>query len=434
MGGAPAIRSDERRTRQLSGAPAIRSEERRTRQLAVTKRRATALLCGATVVFIAVTLFGGHATWAGYVQATAEASMVGGLADWFAVTALFRRPLGLPIPHTAIVAERKEQFGTTLGEFVQESLLTPEAIAERVQAADVVGRLADWLAAPGNGERVAGQAADGAVAAVDLLRDEEIRDTIEELLRARVDAVAVAPLAGRMLRYLTDDGRYEPVVDASLRSLDRYLEAHRDELRTRLSERSPWWLPGAVEDRIFERLLEGARAVVREMVGQPEHHLRQDLQARLVKFISDLETSPDLRDRGEELKRELLAQPQLRDWAGTLWAQMKAELREQASDPESLLRERLSAAITGGGERLRSDAELRSRVEQAVESAVCYVADRFNPEIAALISATIARWDSEETSRRLELLLGPDLQYIRINGTIVGGLAGLALYALSRAL
>jgi uncharacterized membrane-anchored protein YjiN (DUF445 family) len=418
----------------MSSVPALRSEERRRRQLVVTKRRATALLGAVTVLFAVVTLVGGHATWAGYVQATAEASMVGALADWFAVTALFRRPLGLPIPHTAIVSERKEQFGATLGEFIQESFLTPSAIVDRVRAADVVTRLADWLAQPTNASRLAAQAADAAVAFADLLHDEAIRDTIEGLIRSRVDTLVVAPLAGRALRYATQDGRHAPVVDSLLAGLDRYLDAHRDELREWVGDQAPWWLPGAVEDRMFERLLEGARTALRDMVGHPEHQLRQDIEKGLARLVSDLETSPDLRDRGEQIKLDLLAQPQMRSWAGALWEQVKDELRAQASDPASELRARLAAAIVGAGERLRTDEALRARVSDAVERAVSYLTERFNGEIASLVSGTIARWDGEETSRRLELLLGPDLQYIRINGTVVGAAAGLALYAISRAL
>ncbi|HEY2427512.1 MAG TPA: DUF445 domain-containing protein, partial [Acidimicrobiales bacterium] len=396
--------------------PPVRSEERRRRQLVVTKRRATALLGAVAALFVAVTLVGGHAAWKGYVQATAEASLVGGLADWFAVTALFRRPLGLPIPHTAIIVERKQQFGATLGEFIQESFLSPSVLVERVRAADVVTRVAEWLSQPDHANQLAAQGADAAVAFADLLRDEEIKDTIEEVIRARVDALDVAPMAGRALRYLTDGGRHAPVVDALLSGLDRYLDVHREELRERMADRAPWWLPGAVEDRVFERLLEGARAAVRDMVGHPDHELRQALEKGIARLVTELDTSPEMHDRGERLKADLLAQPELRTWAGAIWLQAKQELRAQASDPASQLRQRLAAAIAGFGQRLETDAALRARVSEAVEHGVQYVAERFNGEIADLISGTIDRWDGAETSRRLELLLGPDLQYIRING------------------
>jgi uncharacterized membrane-anchored protein YjiN (DUF445 family) len=417
-----------------STVPLLRSETVKLRQLVVNKRRASALLAFSSVVFLAVTIWGGRGGWAGYLQATAEASMVGGLADWFAVTALFRRPLGLPIPHTAIVVERKNAFAETLGEFIQDSFLTPDTIVERVRAAAVVPRLADWVAEPVHAARVAGHLADGAAAFADLVRDEEVHDAIAAIVRQRADAVPLAPLAGRALRFLTDGGRHEQVLDAAIRGLDRYLDEHRGELHERLDEQSPWWLPGALEDRIFDRLLEGARNVLQAMAPDRGHPLRRQLDARLAQLATDLETSPSLRQRGEQLKQELLSQPELGDWVAKLWADVKAQLRAQAPDPDSELRRRLAAAVATGGHHLRDDPVLASKVQDAVEVGGRYVAEHFHGEIANLVSTTIARWDADETSRRLELLLGPDLQYIRINGTIVGGAAGLVLYTIAQLL
>jgi uncharacterized membrane-anchored protein YjiN (DUF445 family) len=400
----------------------------------VTKRRATALLGAVTVVFVVVTASGAHATWAGYLQAAAEASMVGGLADWFAVTALFRHPLGLPIPHTAVVVERKDNFAATLGEFIQESFLTREAIVERVRGADVVTRIADWLGEPANARRLAAEVADGVVAFADLLRDDDVHQALESMVRARVEAIPLAPLAGRALRFLTEGGRHDELVDAGLRGLDRYLADHRDELRHRIGEQSPWWLPGAVEDRIFERLLDGVRAVLQEMAGNRNHHLRREFELRVAQLANDLETSPALRARGEQLKQELLSQPQLRQWVAALWRDTKEQLRAQASDPDSELRRRVAEALQAAAVRLREEPELRERVQGALETAVSYVAEHFDGEIAGLVSGTVARWDANETARRLELLLGPDLQYIRINGTVVGGATGVLLHAVAQTL
>jgi uncharacterized membrane-anchored protein YjiN (DUF445 family) len=411
-----------------------RAEDARRRQLVVTKRRATGLLAGVTVVFLVATVWSGDQGWAGYIQATAAAAMVGGLADWFAVTALFRHPLGLPIPHTAIVVERKDQFARTLGEFIRESFLTPEVLVERVRAAEVVPRLAAWLADPANAARVAAEAADAAVAVSDLLKDDDVHRTLEDAVRNRVEALPLAPLAGRTLRFLTEDGRSDEVVDAGFRALDRFLEQHRDELRQRFGRKSPWWLPGAVESRIFDRLLDGARTLFREMASDRDHELRRQLGVRLGKLAVELETSPVLRERGEQLKHEVLAQPELRDWVANLWRDAKRELRAQASDPDSELRRRMVVGIVAAGERLRNDPALAATVQSGMESAVTYVALHFDGEIAALITGTIARWDARETADRLELLLGPDLQYVRINGTVVGGLAGLVLHTLSRLL
>ena len=406
-------------------------EDVRRRQLAVTKRRATALLAAVSVVFLVTAIWGGDAGWVGYVEATAAASMVGGLADWFAVTALFRRPLGLPIPHTAIVVERKDQFGTTLADFMRESFLTEEVLVERLRAADVVTRLGGWLAKDEHASRVAAELADAAVAGADLLQDDDVHRTVEEVLRDRVEAIPLAPLAGRALRFMTDGGRHDEVLDAALAGLDRYLAAHGQELRAQLGSKSPWWLPGAVEDRIFDRLLDGARSVLRDMAADRDHSLRRQFDARLRILAAELETSVALRERGEKLKHEVLSQPQVREWVAALWADAKGQLRAQACDPDSELRRRLVAGIMAGGRRLQDDPELAASVQRALERAVAYLADRFDDDIAAFISGTIARWDAQETATRLELLLGPDLQYVRINGTVVGAIAGLALHAVT---
>jgi uncharacterized membrane-anchored protein YjiN (DUF445 family) len=413
-------------------APPLRSEARRRRQLVVTKRRATALLVAVTVVFLIVTVVGAHHTWTGYLQATAEASMVGALADWFAVTALFRHPLGVPIPHTAIVVERKDQFAETLGEFIQESFLTPDALVERVRTGRVVSRLADWLADPDTGVRLAGDVADGIVTVVDLLHDDDVHTALERLLGEQVDAVPLAPVAGRALRFLTEDGRHDKVLDALLVGLGRTLEEHHDDLRNRLGWYMPWWVPLSVEDRIYERLFVAARDTLHEMVADPTHHLRRELDAKLIRLAADLEHSPTMRARGEELKRDLLAQPLLRDWVATVWTEVKERLRAHAADPGSELRRQLARAFTTFGVRLRDDPTLAAAAEDAIESAVRYVARHFDTEVSSLVSGTIASWDAEETSRRLELLLGPDLQYIRINGTVVGAAAGLLLHAVAQ--
>ena len=415
-----------------SSAAPTRGEQVRRRQLAVAKRRASALLALVTLVFLGASLWRGGGSWVGYVQATALASMAGGLADWFAVTALFRRPLGLPIPHTAIVVERKDQFAATLGAFVQERFLTPDVVVERVAGAEVVPRLAAWLADPGNAARVAAEAAKGFVALADGLRDDDVHRTLEDVLRSRAEAVPLAPLAGRALRFLVADGRHHQALDAALNGLDRYLEDHRAELKERLGAQSPWWLPGAVEDRIFERLLDGARAVVRDMARDHHHQLRQQFDARLALLCHELETSPALLARGEQLKGDVLARPEVRDWVAEVWRDVKVQLRQQAEDPNSELRGRLAAAIGGTGRRLQDDTALAARLQVGIESGARYVTENFQGEIASLVTNTVARWDAAETADRLELLLGPDLQYVRLNGTVVGAAVGLLLHVVSQ--
>lgn len=417
-------------------APATSPNELATRrQLVAMRRRATALLGLVTAVFAITVVVGvedGSAL--GYLQAAAEASMVGGLADWFAVVALFRHPLGVPIPHTAVIPERKDQFGETLGDFIQTSFLTPDAVVERVQLARVGDRVAAWLADPANADRLAAHLADGAVQVADLLRDEDVQAVLDGAVRRRLEATPVAPLAGRALAALTRGQRHAEALDSGLRGLERYLDLHREDLRARFEAKAPWWLPGAVEDRIFERLLDGARAVLDDMVSDHTHDLRRQLDARIAEIADDLQHSPEWRARGDELAQELLDQPELRNWAAGLWSDAKAQLRSQAADPGSELRRQLARGITAAGQRMQAEPALSASVQNGAEAGARYVVEHFGDEIGQLVSSTISRWDGEETAQRLELLLGPDLQIIRINGTVVGGLAGLGLHAIAQLL
>jgi uncharacterized membrane-anchored protein YjiN (DUF445 family) len=406
----------------------------RRQRLRVMRRRATGMLLAVTAAFFVIVLVGSDATWVGYLRATVEASMVGALADWFAVTALFRHPLGVPIPHTAVIPERKDQFGETLGEFVQSSFLTPDILVERVRTARVADRLAAWLSAPGNAERLARHMADAAVTFADVLREDEVQRAIEGAIRRRVEATPLAPVAGRALGLLTEGGRHQQLLDAALRAVDRFLDENQDSLRARFAAEAPWWLPESVEDRLFVRLIDGARRLAHDVAANPHHELRRQADERIRRLVDELQTSDEMLARGEELKAELLAHPELRTWAATVWRDVKAGLREQADDPDSELRRRLADAVCSLGQRLRDDAGLAERTEKALETGVRYVAEQFDEEVAAMVSNTIARWDGRETADRLELLLGPDLQFIRINGTVVGGLAGLAIYSIAQAL
>jgi uncharacterized membrane-anchored protein YjiN (DUF445 family) len=418
-----------------SSPPPSPNEARQRRQLVTTRRRATLMLAAVGAVFAATVVVGADDGSAlGYVQATAEASMVGGLADWFAVVALFRHPLGVPIPHTAIITARKEQFGETLGDFIQSSFLTPDGVADRVRAAQPGQRVGHWLADPVKADRVAGHLLGGAVEVTELLEDEVVHDLLEGLVRERLETTSIVPLAGRALAALTRDGRHAEVVDAALRGLDRYLDERSDDLRDRFRDQAPWWLPGAVEDRIFLRLLDGVRAVLDDMANDRGHGMRRALDERIAQFVADLQTSPELRARGEQLTRDLLEQPELRAWVASAWTDAKAQLRSQAADDASRLRVQLADAIVSGGQRLLGEPALATKVDDAAEAAARYVVEHFGGEISELVSSTIARWDGEETSHRLELLLGPDLQFIRINGTVVGGLAGLCLHGIAQAL
>jgi uncharacterized membrane-anchored protein YjiN (DUF445 family) len=415
-------------------APARESAEMRARSLAAARRRATALLAGVTGLFVAVTAVGVHGTFPGYVQAAAEAAMVGGVADWFAVTALFRRPLGLPIPHTAVIVERKDQFAATLGHFVQENFLNAEVLAERIHSTRLVPRLAAWLADQANAARFAGHAADLVVTAAEALRDEDVQRVLTAELTRAADAVEVAPLAGRLLRIILAGGHHAELFDAVISGADRYLDDHHDELREQFETESARWVPDAVYRRVFDRLYIRLRHRLATMAADPDDPARHQFEEWIGGLPDRLETSPELRERGEHLKRDVLASAGLRNWSSSLWTTAKETLRTQAADPGSELRRRLADALTAAGRRLGSDSSLQESLERVVESGARALADQFHDELAGLVTGTIQRWDAAETSTQLELLLGRDLQFIRINGTVVGAGVGVALHAIAMAL
>jgi uncharacterized membrane-anchored protein YjiN (DUF445 family) len=425
-------------TAPRSAAPistsAAESVEQRARGLAAARRRATALLAGTTVLFIVVTAVGAHGVLLGYVQAGAEASMVGGIADWFAVTALFRHPLGVPIPHTALIVERKDQFAATLGQFVQENFLSADVLAERIRSAHLVPRLAAWLANEANAERFAGYAADAAVAVAGTLRDEDVQRVITAELTRAVDTVEVAPLAGRVLRVAIAQGHHAGLFDTILSGADGYIGSHYEELRELFETERPRWIPEAVYRRVFDRLYARLRQRLLAMAADPNDQTRQQFEAWIAKLPGRLETDPELRERGERLKRDVLGSAPLRDWSSALWQQAKEGLRAQAADPDSELRRRLAEALAAAGQRLGSDRRLQQGLDRMIESGARALADQFHDELAGLVTGTIERWDAAETSSQLELLLGRDLQYIRINGTVVGAAVGLALHAITLAL
>jgi len=403
----------------------------RARRLAAARRRATALLAGVTVVFVAVTVAGAHGTLLGYVQAGAEAAMVGGVADWFAVTALFRRPLGLPIPHTALIVERKDQFAATLGQFVQENFLNADVLAERLRSARLVPRLAAWLADDANAAGFAGHAANLVVTLADALRDEDAQRVLTAELTRAIESIEVAPLAGRALRVIIAGDHHAGLFTAIVSSADRYLADHYADFRDLFEAEAPRWVPDTVYRRVFDRLYTRLRQRLAAMAVDPDDEARRQFNEWIASLPDRLETSPEMRERGERLKRDILNSAELRDWSSSLWGHAKDALRIQAADPQSELRRGLADALTAAGRRLGSDRRLQESLLRVVDSGARALADQFHDELAGLVTGTIQRWDAAQTSNQLELLLGHDLQYIRINGTVVGAGVGLALHALA---
>lgn len=411
----------------------------KARALLRMKLFATSLLLVAAVGYVLiVTLTDGHGVW-GYLKATAEASMVGGLADWFAVTALFRHPLGLPIPHTAIIPRKKDQIGAALADFVGEFFLTPEIISERVAAAKVPERIGAWLADPERAAQIAGELAGALGGLTSVLQDDELRVAVASMADKRLRELDAAPLLARVIDALCDSGQHQALLTTALRGTKNYLDNNKGLFRSRLGEESPGWVPDWVDDRIFNKGFDAVHALLTDMIrddggGEQAHELRRTYDAQLRAFAERLRTDPEQAARIEEAKLRLLEHPQMRQWLSSLWENAKALIVDGTADPDSQLRKTLQSLAMRAGEVLRDDPAMGLKVDAALQRLTGHVVSNYSDDLAAVISTTVARWDTDETSRRLELQVGRDLQYIRINGTVVGALAGLAIYSLSQLL
>jgi uncharacterized membrane-anchored protein YjiN (DUF445 family) len=392
---------------------------------------AVALLVFAAVVYLVTLGAGGF--W-GYVNAGAEASMVGAIADWFAVTALFKHPLGLPIPHTAIIPNRKDQIGRSLGEFVQSNFLTRQVLSERLAGAHVGKRLGDWLGDEHNATRAGEGVSDALRGTLEVLDDRDVASALESLIERRVRAMPVAPLMGKAIDIAVEGGHHQRLLDAVLTGLSGFLDDNRLTFRARLEKESPWWIPETIDDKLFAKIYSAVHRFMADVAADPDHEVRKSIEVRVVAFAQRLRDDPVLLEKGEELKTEVLAHPEVRAWLGSLWAELKKNTIAALDDPSSELRQRVDRSLTNLGKRLASDEELQAKVDDWVARAAGHVVDHYRGEVAEVISGTVAKWDAKATGERLELQVGRDLQFIRINGTIVGGLAGLVIYSVSQLL
>lgn len=391
------------------------------------RRRATGLLVASALVFV-TTFFLGDATWVGFVRATAEASVVGGLADWFAVTALFRHPLGIPIPHTAIIPRSKEGLGRNLGEFVRTNFLAPDHVVERLEAAHLPERVGRWLAEPANADIVASRVAVTIGAVAEGLDAEAVESEIERFVVDRLRALPAAELMGRGMEAAIADGQHRPIMSAAISGVASAMADNRTALRERIGRESPWWVPDAIDDLVFDRAYDAVRRFLDELAADPDHEIRLTIDTKLDELAERLQHDPVLAAQVADRVDALAEHPELRAWARGTWSEIAGMLVEASERPDSTLRRRLSAALGELGNRLAHDEDLQGRTEAWLLSFAPPLARAGQREIGDLISATVDQWDTADTSRRLELWMGRDLQFVRINGTVVGGLAGLTIH------
>ncbi|EPQ71567.1 DUF445 domain-containing protein [Mycobacterium marinum] len=398
---------------------------------------ALGFLVGATIVFLAcrwVQAQGGAPLWVGYLGAAAEAGMVGALADWFAVTALFKHPLGIPIPHTAIIKRKKDQLGEGLGTFVRENFLSAPVVETKLRDAQVPSRLGKWLADSGHAQRVAAEAATVLRVLVELLRDDDVQHVIDRMIVRRIAEPQWGPPVGRVLQTVLAENRQEALIQLLAdRAFQWSLNA--GVIIQRVVERdSPTWSPRFVDHMVGDRIHRELMDFTDKVRRNPDHELRRSATRFLFEFADDLQHDPSTIARADTIKDQLMARDEVANAAATAWKTIKRLVLEGVDDPSSVLRSRIAETVVRIGESLRDDGELRDKVDDWMVRAAQHLVSQYGVEITAIITETIERWDAEEASRRIELHVGRDLQFIRINGTVVGALAGLVIFAIAHLL
>ncbi|WP_416962278.1 DUF445 domain-containing protein [Streptomyces sp. Agncl-13] len=423
--------SDGSRRTMTTFSAADQERQRGVRRMKLT---ALALLLFVAVVYVLAKWASdsGAGPWADYVAAAAEAGMVGAMADWFAVTALFRRPLGLPIPHTAIIPTKKDQLGVSLGEFVGENFLSEEVVRQRLHAVGIGSRLGAWLAVPDHADRVTAELSAALRGALTVLRDSDVQAIVGEAITRRADAQEIAPGIGKMLEKIVADGGHKRVVDLVVSRAHDWLVLHDEQVMDAVEGGAPGWTPRFVDKRIGERVYKELLRFVTEMRDMPSHPARGALDRFLGDFAADLQSDTETRARVERLKGEVLGRGEVQDLIASAWTSVRSMIVSAAEDERSELRLRVRASLLSLGARMAVEPKLQAKVDGWVEGAAVYVVTTYRKEITSLITDTVAGWDAEHTTRKIEANIGRDLQFIRINGTVVGSLVGLLIYTVTR--
>lgn len=405
----------------------------KVRDLRRMKAVAGGFLLAATAVYLVCLVAGrdGAPTWAGYVQTAAEAGMVGGLADWFAVTALFRHPLGIPVPHTAIIRKKKDQLGESLGSFVGDNFLAPDVVVGKLHSAEVPRRAGEWLATTENAERAAAEAATLARGMITVLRDEDVQQIIDATIVRRLAEPAWGPPIGRVLEEMLVEDRHLPVIEMLCERAYQWALGSQDTIENVVFKDSPSWSPRFVDmlvgEKIHDELVEFAWKVREDQ----QHEVRLAVNRFLVEFARDLQSDPDTMAKAERVKAELMGRKEITSAAEAAWRIAKQFIEDAVADPNSALRRKLVEYFQRIGVRLRDDPEVRAKVDRWIGDGTQFVVENYAEELTSVITDTVARWDGEEASRKIELQAGRDLQFIRINGTVVGALAGLVIHTVS---
>jgi uncharacterized membrane-anchored protein YjiN (DUF445 family) len=405
-------------------------EERRIQELRRWKRRANGFLLGALAVFVVSHFFGSDGVVNGFVRAASEAALIGGIADWFAVTALFRHPLGIPIPHTALIPRSKDEIGRGLAEFVQQNFLDPTNLHNWLSSSDIAGRLATWLGASDHSERAARHAIQAAATAAESFDDETVTAVVTQASLDWIRQTPVTPLISLVVDSWLKGGHTQESIEAVLAGMDVVLVDNLPYFKESFDRSAPWWMPHWAGDLVFERIIASFRILIDDVVSDPSHPVRADIERMLSRIADDLRNSADLAARIEGSKVRLLDSPELSAAMESQWQVLREALARAAGEPGSALEQTLAELIRWWAQRVLDDELLRGRIDNWIAETAERLARQWDDEVVGLIETTVAGWDATEISRRLELQLGRDLQFVRINGTVVGALVGVAIHAL----
>ena len=402
----------------------------RLAELARMKLLATGLLLAMTAVYLASAYLEHFYYWASFVNATAEAAMIGAVADWFAVTALFRHPLGLKIPHTAIIPTRQNDIARQFGEFVQVNFLSEAVITEKIRSMNLSRRVAAWVVEPANARAVAEHVTDGLAGVVKVINDESIKQMIESRVEDKIRTTSFAPMIGDLLTFITSGKRQQDLFDGAVGMGLYLLEDSDRDIRDKVAEETPWWFPDSVDKAIYHRITRSVSKMLYDMQVDIFHPLRVRLMTVVQQFLDDLKHSEDIREKEIEIKEDLLQAPAVIDFTSSLWRDIKDVLISQSEHPDAELKKAIEDAVIRFGESILEDPVLAAKIDGWAEDSARYLITNYGHEIATLISDTIDGWDPAATSEKIEEHIGKDLQFIRINGTVVGGLVGLFIHCL----
>src|SRR3954465_7745485 len=393
---------------------------------------ATGLLVVMAGVFIAARMLEPRYPWLAYVKSFAEAAMVGGLADWFAVTALFRHPLGLPIPHTAIIPRNKDRIGEALANFLKENFLIPAGVARRMRNINVAGATGRFLQTPaGQGTRIRAGASRLIADIFESLDDERLGGIVKGAISSRLRRTEISPLLGHALASAINEERHVPMLEAAIRWTARALDANEQLIRDMVRKKANWVLRLAgLDAKLADAIIDGLRKLTAEMSTDPAHPVRIKVEEALAQLANDLQSRPETRERVEAIKEQLLDNTSVGLWIDALWQRGREAIIRAARNPDAVLAGKLGEVLKSMGGTLEKDARIRAAINQFTRRAVVGMAASYGGSIVKLVSETVRGWDARTVTNRLEAAVGRDLQYIRINGTLVGGMVGLILHVL----